>query len=127
MIIKDVFSVQLIDTTTGEVIGEMETAPQTVEIEKQTHAFQGIDLTGRFTTITLEDAKINYNVLSEMVNPNPTFKMIMSSLIVNRLKYLHSRTKNRRIKKKLHKRINKLDHPLFNNEILVRKDQLRFQ
>lgn len=85
-------------------------------------------LTGS-ATFTLKDASFNTEALRELTRTGSeavyTLKGVNERL--SRLKYIAKRTKNKRIKKKVTKKIKRIDHPIYNEVMKLKASNVSFE
>jgi hypothetical protein len=83
----------------------------------------------RSATLTMSDCTVNRKTLDDLLNDyvDPIITIKGHSPQLNRLRYLHKRTKNSRIKRKLMWKIFKLDHPIYHDGIDMKLSQIEFK
>lgn len=122
--------VQFIDTSTGEILGQIQSL-NTADIETDGVYAKSNNFDYKIPksfSLTMEDVTFNHDVFDQLLGNGTDFDVVVVSenRKLDRLKYLHKRTKNRRIKNKLIKKIHKLDHPIYSEGIKMKYSDITF-
>ncbi|MGV6935920.1 hypothetical protein ACWA2B_10435 [Paenibacillus sp. CMM36] len=116
------FECTLYDLVTGKSLG-------VCPIEATAEMKENINppLFTRSYALELEKPVFNYGMIGELTDLyDKEFRVVMESDQLNKLKYIAKRTKNKRIKNKVKNKIVRIDHPIFNEGVLIKGSNIKF-
>lgn len=126
--IKEVADVRFVDLDSGKVLTEIQATDIStgLDIYKEEQSIFEKSFIGGIT-LELKNAFFNQDILNQLiqVESDPSFNVIIYNSKIKQLSFILNRTKNKRMKKKLQKRVDKLDHWIYNRKIPVRLSQIK--